>query len=116
MGMSSNYTRLNAYRLAVSLSDELYVRVATWPSTAQRTFGEQLLRAADSVGANIAESAGRWHPGEKRQFFIHARGSLYETEHWIERARRRGLLEMDEDRVAEIARCLSGLIKKPAPN
>jgi four helix bundle protein len=114
--MPSNFHGLAAYRLAVLLADELYVKVAGWPRLDQRTYGEQLIRSVDSVGANIAESAGRWHPGEKRQLFIVARGSLYETEHWLERARVRGLLDTDVGRVEEIARALSGLIKRPTPS
>ena len=50
---------------------------------------------------------------ERRLLYI-ARGSLYETEHWIVRAERRGLLELGTSaRAEEIARLLNGLIKKP---
>ena len=78
--------------------------------------GLQLIRSADSVGANIAEAAGRWTAADKRRFLLIARGSLYETEHWIDRARVRGLIRTDEsDRLAEIARALNGMIKTPAP-
>jgi four helix bundle protein len=114
-GVPSNYRKLHAYQLAASLANELYAVVAAWPWLAQRTCGDQLVRAVDSVGANIAESAGRWHAGEKRQLFIYARGSLYETEHWLACARERGLLNLDAERVDEIARALNGLIKSPAP-
>jgi four helix bundle protein len=113
--MPSNFQKLNAYRLSVALGRDIYRSVAGWGGLDQRTCGEQLIRAVDSVGANIAESAGRWHPGEKRQLFIIARGSLYETEHWLELALDRRLLEVDIGRVDEIARALSGLIKRPTP-
>ena len=77
----------------------------------------QLVRAADSVHANIAEAAGRWTKSDKRNFLMIARGSLYETENWITRARARGLLTDDYDeQLAEIARTLNGLIKRPAPS
>jgi four helix bundle protein len=113
--MGSDFRRLVAYQLAVGLADDLYEHVAVWPRLAQRTCGEQLVRSIDSVGANIAEAVGRWHAREKRQFLIYARGSLYETEHWLDRARRRGLVDVPSDRINEIARCLNGLIKKPTP-
>jgi four helix bundle protein len=93
--MASNFWRLAAYRLAVSLAAEVYGEVSKWPVLDRRTCGEQLIRSVDSVGANIAESTGRWHPGEKRQLFIYARGSLYETEHWLATARSRGLTDLD---------------------
>lgn len=71
------------------------------------------MRAADSVGANIAEAAGRWHRADQRRFLLIARGSLYETEHWMARAEKRGLLEQGAtERLSEVARALNGLIKK----
>lgn len=110
----SNFHDLQVYKLAVALADDLYSRVACWPLLARESFGAQLVRAADSVGANIAESAGRGHEADKRRFLFIARGSLYEAEHWIGRAERRGLLELGTSaRAEEIARALNGLIKKP---
>ena len=77
--------------------------------------GLQLVRAADSVGANIAEASGRWSSADKRRLLVIARGSLYEAEHWLERADARGLPTPDANRLRELAWVLSGLIKKPAP-
>ncbi len=75
------------------------------------------MRAADSVSANIAEAGGRWTVKDKRHFLRIARGSLAETEHWVDCARGRGLIDVDMDgRTAEIARMLNGLINKPVPN
>src|SRR4051794_26098694 len=114
--MHSNFRDLNAYKLSVALGHDMYGAVKTWPATDRYEIGQQLVRAVNSIGANIAESAGRWHAGEKRQFFIVARGSLYEAEHWLVTAEARGLVEPDTvDRLGDIARALSGLIKKPAP-
>jgi four helix bundle protein len=112
----SNFHQLVAYQRAAALADDIYTEVARWRRLDRDTCGAQLVRAIDSVGANIAESAGRWHPREKRQLFIVARGSLYETEHWLERAQARGLVDSDlVARTDEIARALNGLIKKPTP-
>jgi four helix bundle protein len=72
-----------------------------------------LIRAADSVGANIAEANGRWHEADRRRLLWVARGSLHETEHWILCAEERGLLERGTaERIEDIARPLNGLIKK----
>ena len=57
--------------------------------------GEQLVRAGDSIGANIAESFGRFSYGGKLQFLYYARGSLYETRYWLRRAYTRNLLKVD---------------------
>jgi four helix bundle protein len=66
--------------------------VSAWPWFDRSTVGVQLVRAADSVGANIAEANGRWHEKDKKRFFVNARGSLHESEHWILCAEERGLL------------------------
>ena len=112
--MPSRFHRIRAYRLAVALGHEVYARVETWRHADRMSVGIQLIRAVDSVGANIAESAGRWHLREKRQFLIIARGSLYEAEHWLHVAEARGLIETGlKERTDDIARALSGLISEP---
>jgi four helix bundle protein len=52
----------------------------------------QLVRAADSIGANIAEGTGRKTYQDNRRFVFIARGSVNETKHWLRRAFRRELL------------------------
>ena len=80
------------FRLAERICDRFYVLVQEWESFDKRTSGDQLVRAADSIGANIAESYGRFGYGEKLQFLYYARGSLYETKYWVRRAQTRKLL------------------------
>ena len=63
-----------------------------WGAFARNTVGGQLVRSADSVGANIAEGCGRGSYQDNRRFIRMARGSLYETRHWLRRAFRRQLL------------------------
>jgi four helix bundle protein len=112
----SRFQDLAAYQRAAALGDELHRTVKAWDTFDRNSCGKQLLRAIDSVGANIAESSGRWHGPDKRQLLIVARGSLLEAEHWITRAEARGLLEKGTAlRIAEIARPLNGLIRRPGP-
>jgi four helix bundle protein len=113
--VSSDFRQLVAYRLAVDVADRAHSAAARWPSFDRWTVGVQLVRAADSVGANIAEAMGRWHGPDRRRLLFIARGSLYETEHWMLRAEGRGLLEPGtNDRLGEVARALNGLIRSPA--
>jgi four helix bundle protein len=112
--VASQFRDLTAYRLAVELADDAHDAVARWPSFARWTVGLQLVRAADSIGANIAEAAGRWHEADKRRLLVVARGSLYETEHWLLRAHARSLLVPEAgEKLDELMRTISGLIKKP---
>jgi four helix bundle protein len=114
--MGRAFVDLRVYALAAEVGDELSRVVDTWPSFEKWSIGMQLVRAADSVAANIAEASGRWHEADKRRLFIIARGSLYETEHWVERAKARGLpIDTDAERLSDLARMLSGLVRRPSP-
>lgn len=97
------FQELRVYQLAEQLADEVWELVRRWDILARDTVGKQLVRAADSVGANIAEGAGRYcHPDNKR-FVRIARGSLNETQHWLRRAHRRQLLTKDQtDRLSAV--------------
>ena len=79
--MPSEFRRLRAYELAVALAGDLHVAVTSWDKFERWSLGVQLMRAADSIGANIAEATGRWHIADQRRVLYFARGSLYETEH-----------------------------------
>lgn len=70
--------------------------VLSWNNFARDTVGKQLVRAADSVGANISEGTGRGRFLDNRRFVRIARGSLNETQHWLRRAYKRKLLTPKE--------------------
>ena len=88
----TNFERLDVFRLAESLADMVWRMVAGWGAFERGTVGAQVVRAADSVGANIAEGKGRGTHADNRRFIRIARGSLYETKYWLRRAHRRGLM------------------------
>ena len=97
----TSFENLRVYQLAEKLADAIWDMVAAWPPLAQATVGEQLVDAADSIGANISEGSGRGSYRENRRFVRIARGSLYETKHFLRRAYRRKL--MSEAQTAMIA-------------
>jgi len=74
------------YQRAEAVADQVWELVNGWEWFPKKTVGTQLARAADSIGANIAESAGRFHPGDVRNFLYFARSSLQETRFWLRRA------------------------------
>jgi four helix bundle protein len=108
---------LLAYRRSAALADELRAAAAAWPSLDLWTVGVQLVRAADSVGANIAEAYGRRTDADRRRFLFIARGSTCELEHWLMRASARALPcpsnAMAQAR--ENGRLLNGLAKSWSP-
>ena len=76
---------LEVYRLARELSAmawQIYDKL-DWQD--KKTMGDQFIRSADSVGANIAEGYGRFHYLDKIRFYYNSRGSLLESvAHWSE--------------------------------
>jgi four helix bundle protein len=87
-----SFDELRVYQRSEELADLVWDIVLNWQPLAKDTVGKQIIRAADSIGANIAEGYGRGSYQENRRFVRIARGSLYETRHWLRRAHRRRLL------------------------
>ncbi len=91
-----DFSDLEVYRLAERLSESIWVVVWGWDRLAMDTVGKQVVRSADSIGANIAEGSGRGTFQDNRRFVRMARGSLYETRHWLRRAHTRNLLTPEQ--------------------
>ncbi|MDB5301550.1 MAG: hypothetical protein JWO87_3213 [Phycisphaerales bacterium] len=53
------FQTLEEYRLSEKLADQAWGLVCEWNALARDIVGKQLVRAADSVGANIAEGTGQ---------------------------------------------------------
>jgi len=87
---------LPVFKLADELSDDVWQIVEKWDWFAKKTVGDQIVRAADSIGANVSEGYGRYFFGEYLVFLYYARGSTYETWYWLEKARKRKLISQDE--------------------
>jgi four helix bundle protein len=100
---------LDIYRLSERLADGVWDLVANWKSLARNTVGKQLIRSADSIGANIAEGNGRGSLRDNHRFVDIACGSLYETRHFLRRAFRRKFL------TAEQIKQLRPIIEEPGP-
>lgn len=104
------YQNLRIYEQASRTGDEIWDIVSAWSIFAQDTLGKQIVRAVDSIAANLAEGSGRGTNPEILRFARIARGSLCETQHWITRAKRRNLLVPRKAEDLEIA--LESLLKQ----
>lgn len=99
----NTFENLEVYKLSERLADAVWDIVIGWNHLARDTVGKQLIRAADSVGANIAEGCGRKSFADNKRFVRIARASLYETQHWLRRAFRRKLLSQAQiDQLSKI--------------
>jgi four helix bundle protein len=104
----TNFEKLRVYQLAEKLADQIWMVVRKWDYFAKATVGQQMVDAADGIGSNIAEGTGRGSLQDNRRFVKIARGSLYETKHWLRRAYRRKLLT--EQEVSELKPLINELL------
>lgn len=101
------FEELRVYQLSEVLADSIWKVSTTWNRFAQDTVGRQLVRSADSIGANIAEGTGRGSFQDNRRFVRIARGSLHETKYWLRRAYQRKLV--NERQVQELKQTMDRL-------
>ena len=102
---------LEVYQVSETLCDKIWAIAKKWPNIERDTLGKQIIRSADSIGANIAEGNGRGSYADQRRFLRIARGSFNETRHWLRRAYIRKLLTKEQsDELQPIIESLGKLI------
>jgi len=83
---------LTVYNRAMEMGEEIWNIVDKWTIFQKDTVGKQLVRAVDSVAANLSEGFGRYHYRETVHFGYYSRGSLYESKTWIQKGFNRKLI------------------------
>lgn len=111
-----SFTDSNAYKISTSLSDYIWDIVAKWEWFSKSTTGMQYVKSVDSISGNVAEGFGRFHKKDKEKFYYNARGSVYESIHWTEKAKKRKLITEEEymhiiNELARLPREINWLIK-----
>jgi four helix bundle protein len=91
-----DFEELQVYKLAEKLANKIWEIVIRWDDFAKDTIGKQIVRAVDSIGANIAEGRGRYNYQDNKRFVKMARGSMNETIHWMRLAYARNLLKSEQ--------------------
>lgn len=87
---------ISAYKKSSDLSNKIYSVVSSWQWFDKQTLGSQIVRSVDSISSNIAEGFGRYHKKDKIKFYYNARGSAFESIHWLEKATERKLIPTKE--------------------
>lgn len=110
------FERLSVYKKALVFVDNIFTVANRLPSELKFSLSSQLIRAAISVTADIAEGSGRVGKKESGNFYNIAKGSLYEVISLLDVALMRNLVDKKEyDKLynasEEISKMLTGLIK-----
>lgn len=100
-------TDIESYKISHHLSNKVWDIVLQWDYFAKDTVGKQLVRAVDSISANIAEGFGRYHKKDKVKFYRYSQGSTLESVNWIEKAYNRNLI--NEAQYKELLETLKSL-------
>ncbi|WP_320111869.1 four helix bundle protein [Draconibacterium orientale] len=88
--------KISAYQIAFAFSNDIWKVVITWDYFAKDTVGKQLVRAVDSISANIAEGFGRYSKKDKVRFYRISMGSLEEVADWIKKLAARELISSQD--------------------
>jgi four helix bundle protein len=113
----ADFKRLHITDLARQNVVAIYQVTAGFPSSERFALSSQMQRAAISIGANIAEGAGRSTDREFARFLRIARGSAHELEFHLLAASDLGFLseQAAEDinrTLTKLSSMLHGLIRK----
>ncbi len=95
-GLHMKLEEFKVYQLSMEIAEKIWAIVDGWNYFAKDTVGKQLVRAVDSVAANLSEGYGRYHFRESINFSCDSRGSLFETKTWLTKARNRKLLKTSD--------------------
>ena len=112
-----SFEDLECWKAARELGEFVVTKVLPiLPKDEKYRLADQMLRAARSITANIAEGYGRFHYLDSSKFLSNARGSLYELlDHLItaeaEKLIPAGLLQDGRELVDRAVRLLNGYLK-----
>ena len=113
--MAFMFEKLEVYQRAIDFADRV-MPIAGGLPRGQRAFADQFKRASLSIPLNIAEGNGRWHPKERKNFFLIARGSVFECVPLLELCYRQKwisdkLYKDIRNELETMGKMLTGLIK-----
>jgi four helix bundle protein len=78
--MYKSFRNMSVWQKAINLSEKVFRLTVSLPKSEDYGITSQIRQSANSVSANIAEGFGRNTNKDKRNFYIIARGSAFETQ------------------------------------
>lgn len=114
--MAFPFENLDVYKRALDFVESIETLNIQLKGKVSYSMIDQLSRAALSIPLNIAEGNGRWHKGDKRQFFWIARGSTFECVPIVQVLHRKNLINDQQyagfyEQLDVIAKMLTNLVK-----
>ncbi len=111
------YHNILVWKKAHQYTLEIYKITKKYPKGEMFGITSQLRRASSSVPANIVEGNARRSSKEFAQFLVQARGSLSETQYFLELSKDLGYLNENEfnkltEMSIEVAKMLNSLLTK----
>ena len=102
----SDFRRLEVWQAARRLTREIYRGTSAFPDSEKFGLALQLRKAANSIGANIAEGMGRSSDRDALRFLSIATGSANEVEQHLVVANDVGLMtkKQSEELIAQVQR------------
>ncbi len=109
-----DFEKFEVYKKAKLFASELSNFTETIPGKYARII-DQLIRASLSVPLNIAEGAGRYSKPDKKNFYVIARGSVFECVAILDILLEKKLIAVDAKEgfyqaAEELSKMISGLI------
>ena len=107
---------LKVYQKAMDMGEKVWIIINKWNFFEKDTIGKQLVRAIDSIAANLSEGFGRYHYREAIHFGYYSRESLYESKTWITKANNRKMINHEDyelfiNEITTIGKMLNSYIK-----
>ena len=87
-----DFEKLDVYRRAEDLSDELTDDLEKINDNTYRNIKDQLIRSSTSVFVNIAEGCSNFYRDDKKRYYRIARGSVFESVSLLRYLKRKGLV------------------------
>ncbi|MGB9812857.1 MAG: four helix bundle protein [Thermovenabulum sp.] len=112
-----DFKTLIVWQKARELAQNIYQISANFPPFETYATKSQIIRAATSIGANIAEGNGQLYKKKQINFLNNALASASETRHWLITALDNKYISQEdynklEQKTIEIIRMLIGYIRK----